>query len=478
MSHPPVPGVMIDGAWVRGASIDTVLDKYSLERHAEVANADAAQVTAAVDAATRAARNPLPGHERAAILRRAADVLRDRKARIVADYIAETGFTVADGDSEFERMIATLLISAEEATRIAGEEVPLRDHPAAQDRIAFTVRVPVGIVAAIAPFNAPLNTVMHKVGPALAAGNAVVLKPARATPLSSIAIADALVAAGLPGGFMNVVCGSGAEVGESLLADGRIRFYTFTGSTNVGLRVKQASGIAKTHLELGANSATLVAADADLDAVVAAVTRAGFRKAGQVCTSVQRLLVDASVADALWDRLSLAVDGLVSGDPRRPETQVGPVIAVREAQRASSWIRDAAGRSSVGGDIDRAVVRPAAVLAPRAGSRLLEDEIFAPVVAVVPVASMDEAVSIVNAGRFGLQAGVFTQDVDRAFDLANRLHMGGVMVNDTSSYHADPMPYGGVKDSGYGIEGPAYAVRDMTDPKIIVFRIRRPENTP
>jgi acyl-CoA reductase-like NAD-dependent aldehyde dehydrogenase len=331
------------------------------------------------------------------------------------------------------------------------------------------------VVAAIGPFNAPLNTVAHKIGPAIAAGNAVVLKPAGQTPLCSAALAQVLLRAGLPPGFLQVVCGPGATVGAALVADRRIRFFTFTGSTSVGLAIKQRSGIAKTHLELGSNSASIVAADADLDLVADLVTRAGYRKAGQVCTSVQRLIAHVSVIDELGGLLAKRVAALRSGDPTSAGVQVGPMISPAEAERAYAWIREAAGRGAevlAGGELSGPVLSPALVRGPPLTTRIMTDEIFAPVVALVPADSLGTAIDMVNASGYGLQAGVFTRDIDAAFAAARRLQVGGVMINDTSSYHADAMPYGGVKDSGYGLEGPKYAVQDMTDPRIVVLNLR------
>jgi acyl-CoA reductase-like NAD-dependent aldehyde dehydrogenase len=317
--------------------------------------------------------------------------------------------------------------------------------------------------------------VAHKIGPAIAAGNAVVLKPAEQTPLSAIALTEILLEAGLPPGYLNLVCGPGETVGAELVADRRVRFFTFTGSTAVGLLIKQRSGIAKTHLELGANSASIIAADADLDLVAGLVTRAGYRKAGQVCTSVQRLIADARVIDDLADRLRARVAALRTGDPRDAKVQVGPMIAPEEAARAQSWVRaaESAGATVLaGGDRDGPLLQPTVVRDPAEGTQIMTGEIFAPVVALVPAESVDAAIGMVNSGRYGLQAGVFTQDLDVAFDAARRLRVGGVIINDTSSYHADAMPYGGVKDSGFGLEGPKYAARDMTDPRIIVLNLR------
>ena len=471
-------GVLVNGEWLPSEASTGVRDKFTNEVYAEVGLASPDQVRQAVDSACQAALTPLPGYERARILLATASILEGRAKGIHEAYVAETGFTRADASGEFGRMLHTLRLCAGEATRIAGEEVPIRDSPGSENRLAFTIRVPVGVVGAIAPFNAPLNTVMHKIGPALAAGNAVVLKPADQTPLCSIALVQAFLDAGLPAGLLNLVCGPGRSTGAALVADPRVRFFTFTGSTAVGLKIKQQSGVAKTHLELGANSATIVAADADLDSVTEFVARAGYRKAGQVCTSVQRLLVDEAVADDLWDRLRMRVESMSAGNPRHEETIVGPVISMEDARRAGEWVRESSGRSIVGGEVEGSVVTPALVQAPRQDSRLMRDEIFAPVVALVPVASLDEAISMVNNGDYGLQAGVFTADLDRAFDAARRLHVGGVIINDTSSYHADSMPYGGVKQSGYGLEGPKYAVEDMTDPRIIVLNLKQSTLTP
>lgn len=468
-------GLLIDGQWEPSRTELTVLDKYTREPIAGLAQASPSDVGRAVAGALAVARRPLPPARRQAILAEAARLLDARQDEIRALYVAETGFTPADAATELTRSVATLRLSADEAVRIAGEEIPVAATPGSENRLAFTIRVPVGVVAAITPFNAPLNTTAHKVGPAIAAGNAVVLKPAEQTPLCSVALAQTLLDAGLPPGFLQLVCGPGESTGAALVADRRVRFFTFTGSAAVGLAIKQNSGIAKTHLELGSNSASIVAADADLDLVTDLVIRAGYRKAGQVCTSVQRLLVHEAVVDELSGRLAKRVAGLHAGDPRDPAVQVGPLIAPAEAERAQRWIQQAASGGAAmlaGGERDGPVLAPALLRDPPRDSRLMTEEIFAPAVAVAGVGSLDEAIGLVNSSEYGLQAGVFTQDLDAAFHAARRLRVGGVMINDTSSYHADAMPYGGVKDSGYGLEGPRYAVQDMTDPRIIVLNLR------
>jgi acyl-CoA reductase-like NAD-dependent aldehyde dehydrogenase len=468
-------GLLVDGRWEPVRTGLEVLDKYTLQPYAVVARAAPDDVGRAVAGAAAAAQRPLPPARRQAILAEAARLLEARREQIGALYVAETGFTPADAATEITRALATLRLSADEAVRIAGEEIPVAATPGSESRLAFTIRVPVGVVAAITPFNAPLNTVIHKVGPAIAAGNAVVLKPAEQTPLCSVALAQALLDAGLPPGFLQLVCGPGETTGAALVADRRVRFFTFTGSAAVGLAIKQNSGIAKTHLELGSNSASIVAADADLELVADLVVRAGYRKAGQVCTSVQRLIADVSVIDELAGLLAKRVAALRAGDPRDAAVQVGPMIAPAEAERAESWLRQAVGQGAavlVGGDRDGPVLAPALLRDPPPDSRIMTEEIFAPAVALVAANSLDEAIGMINAGEYGLQAGVFTRDLDRAFHAARELRVGGVMINDTSSYHADAMPYGGVKNSGYGVEGPRYAAQDMTDPRIIVLNLR------
>jgi acyl-CoA reductase-like NAD-dependent aldehyde dehydrogenase len=468
-------GLLIDGRWRASGTELEVIDKYTLQPFAAVQQAAPRDVEAAVAGAVAAAQRPLPPARRHGILADASRLLAARRDEICATYVAETGFTPDDAATEMSRAVATMRLSAEESVRIAGEEVPVAATPGSEGRLAFTIRVPVGVVAAIAPFNAPLNTVIHKIAPAIAAGNAVVLKPAGPTPLCSAALAQTLLDAGLPPGFLQLVCGPGRTVGAALVADRRVRFFTFTGSTAVGLAIKQNSGIAKTHLELGSNSASIVAADADLGLVADLVTRAGYRKAGQVCTSVQRLIAHASVADDLAALLSQRVAALRAGDPRGTGIQVGPLIAPAEAERAHGWIRRAVAQGATllaGGERDGPVLAPTLLRDPPRRSQIMTEEIFAPAVAITAVNGMDEAIDLVNAGEYGLQAGVFTRDLEAAFYAARRLRVGGVMINDTSSYHADAMPYGGVKNSGYGLEGPRYAVQDMTDPRIIVLNLR------
>nr|MDT0662244.1 aldehyde dehydrogenase family protein [Micromonospora sp. DSM 115978] len=472
-------GLLTDGLWRRGAGRLTVRDKYTGDPIAEVEVPDESQVTAAVDAAATAVRRPMPVTERAVVLRAAAGHLATWRAEIVATYVAETGFTAADGEVEFGRTLQIFELSAQEAERLTGEVVPVHAVPGHENSLCYTMRVPVGVVAAVTPFNAPLSTVAHKIAPAIAAGNAVVLKPAELTPLSAIALGRALVEAGLPDGRLQVLCGPGETVGDQIVRHPAVRYVSFTGSTEVGRHIRAVSGLARTQLELGSNSPTLLWRDADLDLALPLIVRAGFRKAGQVCTSVQRLLVHRDIAAEATERLAGLVQALEYGDPRRVGTAVGPLISDDSASRARALVDDAADRGARvrvggGGDGDGALMAPTLLTDLPENARLCTEEAFAPIVAVAPVDSLADAVGLANATRFGLQAGVFCQDLDVAFAFARDLEMGGVIINDTSSYHPDPMPYGGVKESGHGVEGPRYTVHDMTDSRTVVLRLREP----
>jgi succinate-semialdehyde dehydrogenase/glutarate-semialdehyde dehydrogenase len=466
--------ILIDGRPVETGQVLVVQDKYSLAPFAEVARADAGTAADAVSAAEAAFhRGPLPPHRRSDILLAAADRLLERKAAVITDMVAETGFTIGDCENEFARCLLTLRLSAEEARRIVGEMVPIASAPG-QDplRLAFTIRMPVGVVAAITPFNAPLNTVAHKIAPALAAGNSVVLKPASYTPLSALHLCEVLHEAGLPPGWLNVVVGGGADVGQALLEDQRVRYYTFTGSTDVGRNLQRHAGLRRTQLELGNISPVIICADADLELAASRCIAAGFRKAGQVCTSVQRIYVDEAVRQAFTDLLVAKAAGLQVGDPRAQGAFVGPMIAVKEAQRVAAWIDEAVAAGAdplLLGARDRAVVGPTILGTVHDEMRIVREELFGPALVLIPFDNLDQAVAHANATEFGLAAGIFTQDVGRILKLIPRMEMGSLHINETSSSRVDLMPYGGVKASGFGQEGPKYAIRDMTEERLVTL---------
>ena len=338
-------------------------------------------------------------------------------------------------------------------------------------RIGFTLRVPLGVVCAITPFNAPLNTVAHKVGPALAAGNAVVLKPSLHTPMTSCVMAEVLLAAGLPPGLISVLHG-GAEVAQWLLEEPLVRFYAFTGSTEVGRAIQQRAGLRRTQMELGSIAHCIVCDDADLEAALPKVLNAGYRKAGQVCTSVQVLLVQRPLVDEVERRLAAMVDSLPSGDPADAATVVGPVISEASAQRIEAWIAAAVGlgaRQLAGGQRRGAVVPPTLLADVDPGTPLGCQEVFGPVMCIVPFDTLGEAIDRVNATPYGLATGVFTNRLADALSAARKLEVGGVHINETSSSRVDVMPYGGSKDSGFGREGPRYAIREMSEERMVTL---------
>lgn len=467
--------LLSDGQWIAGNGAPlVVLDKYRLEPGAEVSTPDEAQARRAVQAAHAAFRRGAPSpFDRGAILERAAQLLEPRLEEFVRTMQMEAGFTAADAGGEVRRCIQTLKLSAEEARRLAGDVIPLAGAPQQAGRMGFTLRVPLGVVLAITPFNSPLNTVAHKIAPAFAAGNAVILKPSSATPFTAFKLAEVLLEAGLPAGFLSVIPG-GAQVADWLIADERVRFFAFTGSTEVGRSIQSRAGLRRTQMELGSIACTILCDDAKLDSALTKVVNAGYRKAGQVCTSVQLLLTHRSIVKDVEQRLAKLVQALAWGDPRGPDTFVGPLISEKEAIRVEAWIEEAVARGAkrlAGGPRKGAAVPPTLLTAIDDAMKVGCQEIFGPVVCIVPFDTLEEAIARVNATPYGLATGIFTNRLDDAFAAAKRLEVGGVHVNETSSSRVDLMPYGGSKDSGFGREGPRYAVHEMTEERIVTFTL-------
>lgn len=465
--------LLVDGEWVDGAGPRvSVRDKFRLQPFATITVADAAQIRQAVDCAQAAFRRGVPvAYERGLVLERAAVLMETRLDEFVRTMQLEAGFTQSDATGEVRRCIQTLKLSAEEARRLAGDVIPLAGAPGAAGRLGFTIRVPLGVVAAITPFNSPLNTVTHKVGPAFAAGNAVILKPSSFTPITACLLAEVLIEAGMPKGFLSILHGSG-DVVRSLQADERVRFFAFTGSTEVGRKIQEAAGLRRTQMELGSIACTILCDDAKLDVALTKVVNAGFRKAGQVCTSVQLLLVHESLQKEVESRLAQLVKALPYGDPQKPDTFVGPVISEDNAIRIDSWIQEAVAKGAkllAGGPREGAVVPPTLLTNISDSMNVGCSEIFGPVVCIVPFQTLDQAIARVNATPFGLATGIFTNRLSDALSAAQRLEVGGVHINETSSSRVDLMPYGGSKDSGFGREGPHYAVHEMTEERIVTF---------
>ncbi|MDA8334058.1 MAG: aldehyde dehydrogenase family protein [Peptococcaceae bacterium] len=464
----------IDGRWRTTGDHLGVTNKYTGEVMAKVAVSGPAEVDAACAAARRAlAESPLTPWQRYQILSRVSAAILERREEIALTIAREAGKPLKEALVEAGRAANTFRLSAEEATRIHGEMVPL-GSAGTENRFAYTIRVPVGVVCAITPFNFPLNLVAHKVAPALAAGNTVVLKPASATPLSSLTLCHLLEEAGLPPGCLNLVVGGGAGVGEMLLGDGRLDFYTFTGSPPVGRHIRDRVGLRPVTLELGSNSATIVHGDADLERAAAACGRMAFANAGQVCISVQRIMVERRVLEDFCRLLVESAARLVVGDPTDPGTDVGPMISLEAAVKAENRVREAVeggARLLTGGRRDGVMFHPTVLTAVRPDMKVVCEEVFAPVVTVIPYDGFEEALDLVNDSRFGLQAGVFTRSLDLAMRAAQRLDVGGVMINDTSAFRADEMPYGGEKGSGAGREGPRWAVAEMSRTRVVVLNL-------
>ncbi len=465
--------LLCDGRWEQGAGPAlTVLDKFRLVPGAEVGTPDDAQMERALAAAQAAFRRGAPGpYERGAILEKAAALLEPRAEEFVRTMQMEAGFTAADAAGEVRRCAQTLKLSAEEARRLAGEVIPLAGAPQQPGRMGFTLRVPLGVVLAITPFNSPLNTVAHKIAPAFAAGNAVVLKPASATPLTACKLAQLLMDAGLPAGFLSVLPGPGA-MADKLVGDPRVRFIAFTGSTEVGRSIQRRAGLRRTQMELGSIACTILCQDARLEVALPKVVNAGYRKAGQVCTSIQLLLVHKSILGAVEAQLAVRVAALSYGDPATADMVVGPLISEKEALRVEAWIDDAVAKGArrlAGGPRRGAVVPPTLLAGVDERMKVGCEEIFGPVMCIVPFDALEQAIDRVNSTPYGLATGIFTNRLDDAFAAARRLEVGGVHVNETSSSRVDLMPYGGSKDSGFGREGPRYAVHEMTEERIVTF---------
>jgi acyl-CoA reductase-like NAD-dependent aldehyde dehydrogenase len=467
--------LLIGGQWVEGEAATPVFDKFLGTVIGEVAHAGREQVAQAVAAAKRSFETTsLEPYERYRLLLRTAELIEARRQDFIPLIVAEAGFPVSDAANEISRAVQTFTISAEEAKRLVGEVVPIESAPGHAHRLAFSIRVPRGVVCAITSFNSPLNMVAHKVAPALAAGNTVVLKPPQGTPFSAALLFELLLEAGFPPSHANLVQGPGADVGRWLVENPDIRFYTFTGSTLVGRQLQRSVGLRPITLELGSIAASIVCDDADLERAATRVAASAFRRAGQMCTSTQKLFVDQRVLDRFVPLFLTATRQLKVGDPRDPETAVGPMISEKDAVRAESWVHEAVAlgaRRLEGGDRRGPVLSPTVLTDITPQMRVSCDELFAPVVSIVPFTSLDAVIEEINGSPYGLATGLFTRDVMRALNAAKRIHAGIVHINEPSSSRADVMPFAGVKDSGLGREGPRYAMHEMTEERLITISL-------
>jgi acyl-CoA reductase-like NAD-dependent aldehyde dehydrogenase len=466
--------LFVAGEWVETGDWIDVRSPYSGEVVGRVAKGGADETRRALDGAARALESPLPAHKRAEILVKVAGALGRRHEEVARTISEEAGKPMKAARVEAARAMSTYTYAAVVARTLAGEMIPMEGSQAGEGKLAFTLRVPIGVVGAISPFNFPLNLVAHKIAPALAAGCAVVLKPATQTPLSALLLAELEEEAGLPPGWLSVVVGPSSEIGDTLVQDERVKLITFTGSSEVGWGIRERAARKRVTLELGNSTPVIVEASADLDDVTSKVAANGYSFAGQSCISIQRVYVERSVYDAFVEALVPKVEALKIGDPADDDTDVGPVIDEDARERLLEWIEEARGagaRVLTGGELEGELLKPTLIADAPPDVKISCEEAFGPVVVVNPYDTLDEAIALANGTRYGLQAGIFTSDIRSAMRAARELEFGGVVVNEAPTFRADQMPYGGVKDSGNTREGPPFAVRELTEERLVVLQL-------
>jgi acyl-CoA reductase-like NAD-dependent aldehyde dehydrogenase len=456
-----------------------VLDKYTGDAFEEVSIAGPVEVEQALEVAAGAKDEmaAMPAHKRAEIIKRAAGILWERRESLTKLIAREAGKPYRYAKAEAERTVENLEYCAEEAKRIHGETIPVDAGKSGEGRWGFYERFPIGVVAAISPFNFPLNLAAHKLGPAVAAGCPVILKPASATPLSGLELGKAFIEAGLPEGALSVLPGPGGEIGDLLVGDPRVSKVSFTGSRTVGEGIIRKAGMKRVTLELGGNSAVVIDEDiGSLDYIVKRCTLGAFYNQGQVCISVQRIYVHQKHYDEFLGRLVESAKKLKIGNPVEPDTDIGPMISEAEAQRVQSWVQEAVDQGArviCGHQRQGAIYPPTVVIKARPDMKIVKDEIFGPATVVFPVESFEEGVRLADDSQYGLQSGIFTTNIDRALAAVRKLNVGGVMINDFPSYRIDHMPYGGNKGSGLGREGARFAIEEMTAIRAVIVNLIR-----
>jgi acyl-CoA reductase-like NAD-dependent aldehyde dehydrogenase len=464
-------GLLVAGEWVETGDWIDVRSPYSGDVVGRVAKGGAAEARRAVDAADRALAEPLPAHKRAEILVKVAGALgrrHDEVARLISD---EAGKPMKAARIEARRAMSTYTFAAVEARKLAGDMVPMDASQAGEGKLAFTLRRPIGVVGAISPFNFPLNLVAHKIAPALAAGCPVVLKPASQTPLSALLLAELEQEAGVPPGWLNVVAGSASAIGDVLVEDERVKLITFTGSAEVGWKLAERAARKRVTLELGNSTPVIVDETADLEDAAVKLAANAFSFAGQSCISVQRIYVQRGVRDAFLAAYLPRVEALKLGDPADEATDVGPVIDEDARERILSWVAESGAEVLSGGGVEDGLIRPTVLADAAEEAKVCREEVFGPVVVVNRFESLEDAIALANGTRYGLQAGIFTRSLPNALRAAQELEFGGITVNEAPTFRADQMPYGGVKDSGNTREGPAYAVRELTEERLVVVQL-------
>lgn len=468
--------LFINGKWEESTGYEELRSPYNQEIIALIPLATKEQVDYAIASAQQATKSmrDLTAFERAEILEKVSDLFTEKLEECALILAAENAKPLKAAKAEIIRTAETYKFAAEEAKRLHGETVPLDAARSGKGRFGYTKREPLGVIGAITPFNFPFNLVAHKLGPAFAAGNTVVLKPASQTPLSAIMTAKLFEEAGLPEGALNVVTGKGSIIGDLLVQDSRVKMITFTGSVPVGTQIKEKAGLKRVTLELGSNAAVIIDSADDLDAVAARCAEGAFNFAGQVCISVQRIYVKEELFEEFIEKMKHYTSRLVIGDPKLDDTDVSALIHPKETVRIENWVEEAKASGAnivLGGNREGTVFQPTIVVNTAEDLSISCNEVFGPVVSVNAYKTWDEAIKLVNTSEYGLQAGVYTTNIQKAFDAADRLEVGGVIINDIPSFRVDNMPYGGVKNSGVGKEGIKYSTEEMTELKFVSFKL-------
>ena len=468
--------MLINGHWIDKDKKIEVKNPLSGEVIDTVPAGTVEDVKKAIDAAVEGfeiSKN-MPVHERVDILYKAAQIMKERQEELARTIAMEGSKTIREARGEARRAANTITLSAEEAKRILGETIPFDSMPGSENRVGYYYRFPIGVIAAITPFNDPLNLVAHKLGPIIAGGNSVVLKPATVTPLSALKLGEILMEAGLPPKILNIVTGHGDEIGNALVTDERVRMVTFTGGPDAGKEIIKKAGLKKIGMELGSNTPVIVMDDCDLNAAVESCVSGAFWAVGQNCIGVQRLYVQKGIYDEFEKKFVERTKKMKVGYQLDEDTDMGPMITETEAKRVESWVKEAVEAGGIlltGGERTGAVVQPTVMRDVPKTCRLGHEEVFGPVVILYKINDLDEAIKEANDVVYGLHAGIFTNDIKTAFKAIKEIDVGGIMINDSSDYRIDGMPFGGVKNSGLGREGIKFSLMEMTEPKVVCFNL-------
>ena len=467
---------MIGGQWVAKDETIDVLNPYDGSVVDTVPRGTAEDIDKAIKIAQKGyeINRDMPIHRRISVLKKTGEIMQQRYEELAKTIATEGSKTIREARKEVGRAINTITISAEEARRINGETLPFDSAEGSENRVGYYYRFPIGIIGAITPFNDPLNLVAHKLGPAIAGGNSVVLKPATVTPLSALKLGECLLEGGLPGEVLSIITGYGHEIGDTLVSDSRIRMISFTGGVEAGERISKMAGLKKIGMELGSNSPVIVMDDCDLEQAVESCVSGAFWAVGQNCIGVQRIYIHKNIYDAFRDRFVERTKKYKTGFQLDEDTDMGPMISEGEAKRVVEWVEEAKNLGATvltGGTRQGTLVQPTVLEKVSVQAKLDCQEIFGPVVSLYPFATLDEAIEKANSVDYGLHGAIFTRDLSNAFTAIKKMDVGGIMVNDSTDYRVDLMPFGGVKKSGLGREGIRYALQEMTEPKVVCFNL-------